>query len=264
MGVGNSDWLALYPHSSVNHLTPIASDHRPILISTCIDQGIHSPFRFEAMWLEDNSIYDIVNNSWKTSVTGSPPHRLASKIKIVKQDLKVWNRNVFGNCFSKAKDIKQKIEVIQHLEKTDSNSLIEKDLLLELDGWLNKADIFWRQRAKERWIKDGDANTRYFHLTTIIHSRYNKINSISSSNNQICYDRPSIGVCFVNFYSRLFKTDFNQNLYPFPDNLENLFVNCFSDQDILTLNAIPSLNEIKSVLFSFADHKSPGPALQEI
>ncbi|KAL3655055.1 hypothetical protein CASFOL_000841 [Castilleja foliolosa] len=157
--VGNSSWITLFPMASVLHLTPIASDHSPILLTTAPESIPRTPFKFENMWFEDNICYDTVDRSWKKPVTGSPPFRLHSKIKNVKADLKEWNTNQFGNCPFKAKEVKDKIAALQYQDKTDINKDLEKNLMMELDTWLNRVDIFWRQKSKDKWLKDGDANT---------------------------------------------------------------------------------------------------------
>ncbi|KAL3618558.1 hypothetical protein CASFOL_037640 [Castilleja foliolosa] len=211
------------------------------------------------MWFDDNSCLDLVRKSWTISTVGSPTFRLVTIIKNVKQDLRIWNRENFGNCFNKAKELKLKLDAMQYLDKTDSNGFITKNLQEELDTWLHRADIYWRQKAKEKWIKDGDANKRYFHLTAVIHSKYNKIDSLLDSNNLITYDRTSIGNSFVNFYSKLFQSDFDHSCPPFPKNLDNLMTTCITSEDNAILTAIPSNDEIKKVLFSFAKFKSPGP-----
>ncbi|KAL3625104.1 hypothetical protein CASFOL_031772 [Castilleja foliolosa] len=160
-GVGNDGWISLYPLALVNHLTPVASDHSPITISTTREPRLPTPFKFEEMWLEDNSCIDTVRKSWNIPSVGSPPFKLVTKIKNAKQDLRIWNKENFGNFFKKANELKLKLDAMQYLDKTDSNGILSKKLQEELDSWLLRADIYWRQKAKEKWIKDGDANTRY-------------------------------------------------------------------------------------------------------
>ncbi|KAL3655175.1 hypothetical protein CASFOL_000961 [Castilleja foliolosa] len=109
---------------------------------------------FEEMWYDDNSCFDVVQKSWKQNVTGSPPFRLTCKIKRVKEDLKVWNRDIFGNCFKRANDINQKISEVRHLDKTDTDGILVQNLLVELDVWLLRAETYWKQKAKEKWIKE--------------------------------------------------------------------------------------------------------------
>ncbi|WOL04676.1 hypothetical protein Cni_G13398 [Canna indica] len=41
----------------------------------------------------------------------------------------------------------------------------------DLDNLYNPEDLYWRQRAKKRWVKEEDHNTRYFHLCASIRRR---------------------------------------------------------------------------------------------
>ena len=56
-----------------------------------------SPFRFENMWLKVEGFKDLIYSWWQgIEVRGSASYRLATKMKEIKQKLKVWNREVFG------------------------------------------------------------------------------------------------------------------------------------------------------------------------
>lgn len=148
-GVGNSDWLNLFPHARVFHLPAISSDHSLILLNTSIDSLCSKPFRFENMWLDDKTCYDTVFTGWKKIVNGSPPFKLHSIIKNVKAALKKWNIDQFGNCHAKIKDIKDQIARFQLLDKTANNLAIDSHLQVELDILLQRSKTFWMQKAKD-------------------------------------------------------------------------------------------------------------------
>lgn len=45
--------------------------------------------------------------------------------------------------------------------------------------WKNE-ELFWKQRSKVQWLKEGDANTRFFHLTTIQRRQRNRVLKIKN------------------------------------------------------------------------------------
>ena len=59
-------------------------------------------FRFENMRLKEEGFKDLIRNWWEGySIRGSYSHILEVKLKSLKQDLKVWNKEVFWNVSTK-------------------------------------------------------------------------------------------------------------------------------------------------------------------
>jgi hypothetical protein len=43
-------------------------------------------------------------------------------------------------------------------------------------------DVYWRQRAKKHWYKDGDKNTKFFHASATTRKKVNRILSLEDEN----------------------------------------------------------------------------------
>ncbi|KAL3622533.1 hypothetical protein CASFOL_033944 [Castilleja foliolosa] len=199
-GPATMDWISLYPNVSVIHMPAIASDHCPILLSlNSVDTKM--PFKFEEMWMEDSSCHSVISDSWNTKILGSPSYILNGKIRVTKDNLKIWNKEHFGNCHSKAKEIKDKIDAVQLLDKTDTNAACENALKMELDDWLHRIDIFWQQKAKDKWLMDGDANTSYNGLSKPYPDNLDNLIGpcIDNLDNSLLSDLPS-PACIKKYY----------------------------------------------------------------
>ena len=93
-------------------------------------------------------------------------------------DLQKWNKEMFGNLFRRKGQIWARLNgVPKKLADGSGKHLIKLEVKLrrELDDVLNQIETFWFQKSRMAAIKDGDRNTRYFHLSTIIRRRYNRI-----------------------------------------------------------------------------------------
>lgn len=63
----------------------------------------------------------------------------------------------------------------------DDTIFAERIAQQDLDLVLKREEILWKDKAKTRWIDEGDANTRCFHRSTIIHRKFNVISSIQQT-----------------------------------------------------------------------------------
>ncbi|XP_077223073.1 uncharacterized protein LOC143856692 [Tasmannia lanceolata] len=96
----NEEWLCSFPISIDNFKNPGPSDHSPILIQLDNKEISNSkrPFRFHMMWLEDLSLFEVVEKAWAIKIKGNPRFRVIKKLKEVKRSIKEWNNNIFGLC----------------------------------------------------------------------------------------------------------------------------------------------------------------------
>ena len=72
--------------------------------------------------------------------------------------------------------------VTKPLILTKENLEYEVALSLELDEWLTKEEMMMKQKSRELWLKEGDMNMRFFHLSTLKRQRKNWITEIKLDN----------------------------------------------------------------------------------
>ncbi|KAG8388292.1 hypothetical protein BUALT_Bualt02G0110400 [Buddleja alternifolia] len=177
--IANQDWTLLYPHAFVHHLPAIFSDHAPILLFTVPDShGNFIPFHFEDMWSRHPFCHQTILESWSVSKQGSPSFQLHSRLKSLCTHLSKWNKKEFGHCQDHIEHVSRLIEDYQAKPQTAYNISMEESLQNELES-LKRVEMMWRQKAIQYWLTDGDANTRFFHLTAVRYGRYNCIHSLT-------------------------------------------------------------------------------------
>lgn len=180
---------------------------------------------------------------------------IMSKIKHTKIALKEWNLKVFGHIQSRICAIKKDIEELQSSPQSCPNIKLEHDAQVVLDELLHRERIMWQEKSKTQWLEEGDANTKIFHLSTIVHRRHNHIIFIRDSNQNRITDVDLIGNAFVEFYSNLFTS----TSLVFDPNFQDLIRPSVTLEHNQILSSSPSIIEVHKALFSMANNKSPGP-----
>ena len=194
----------LFPKARVTHLCATNSDHSPILLDINFeDEKITPPFRFKAMWTKHETSREVEDKDWQLQVGGSQGFKLARKQTNTKNEMKKWNKEHFGNLRERIKELEKKIEEVQGAEPTQENLELEAALSLELDDRLAKESLKWHQKSREIWLKEGDRNSRFFHLTTLVRRRRNFIFDIKQEDGSWILGREAIQEYFKHQFSIL-------------------------------------------------------------
>jgi len=79
----------------------------------------------------------------------------------------------------------EKVKSLDAKERQQSISWVDRIERLEVKKnslWcvapLISIDIYWRQRARQHWIVDGDPNTKFFHQVANMRRKFNAIYKI--------------------------------------------------------------------------------------
>lgn len=69
----------------------------------------------------------------------------------------------------------------------------------------DQGNSFWKQKSRDKWLQDGDRSTKYFHLTTPIRRRNNKIEGLFDHHVQWHTDSGIMKSIAANFFTDLFS-----------------------------------------------------------
>ena len=64
---------------------------------------------------------------------------------------------------------------------------LEKDLLRDLDTVLNQEEEIWALKSRVNWMIQGDRNMAFYHVSTLVRRKRNKIFSIKDSMGEWLY-----------------------------------------------------------------------------
>lgn len=167
-------WRRLYRSARVKHLPHCHSDHCPLLLELeevgAIRLGAR-PFRFEATWMTSPAFEDLLKKEWMRDNTLSFALRELSK-------LQGWNMTTIGNIFKRKKRSELRIGGEQRaLARRMTGYLLslERELKEERSLILRQVELLWLQKSRNEWWKSGDGNTKFFHTSTLIRRRRNKV-----------------------------------------------------------------------------------------
>jgi hypothetical protein len=201
------NWEARFPVTSKKRLPHLYSDHFPILLDCCDCSRRSRPFKFENIWLKADGFVGRVKQWWDSYLfQDTSSFVLACKLKTLKQDLKKWNEEVFGNIERNKRKLFEELQAFDSFE--GSKALVEEEILkkTKIVSKIERCSLLEevRQKSKVLWLKEGDKCTKFFHSIANSNKRYNSIDSLLIGDT-LSSKQTEIGEHVVEFYQKLFS-----------------------------------------------------------
>ena len=181
---------------------------------------------------------------------------LKEKMKNLKLDVKRWNKEVFGNVNQEGELLQNKI---QELDAKDDESVLDefgreerRFLLVEQSRNMFKQEVVLHKKARLKWLKQSDLNTKIFLSSVKWRRMRNRFNGVEV-NSQWCDDKKVVKTKVIEFFEARFVGE--------PETLvrlDNVQFNTIFDEDNELLVGTVSEEEVKNVVWSCDSSKSPG------
>ncbi|XP_030958287.1 uncharacterized protein LOC115980148 [Quercus lobata] len=187
----NCAWSNLYPEATVRHLTRIHSDHCPILLSLekTPELQLPRPFRFQPMWMSHPFFGKLLSGNW------TDQQELEGNLQKFTEVVKRWNKEIFGNIFQRKARIEARLKGIQKaLAYGPSRFLIRLEKQLSEEYWevSQQEEEFWSVKSWYNWLIQGDKNTAFFHTSTLIRRKRNKISCLKDRMGNLVHRKEEI------------------------------------------------------------------------
>ncbi|KAF3668653.1 hypothetical protein FXO38_07989 [Capsicum annuum] len=254
--MANTSWIKCFPEVIITHLPRTKFDHCPLLLTlTPNNQGSNpKPFRFEPMWCNHHTFQDLVHENF------SPDISLFQAINSFQRNATLWNHTVFGNLFKKLRTISARLDGLQKSNHYHSSTFLHKlenDPLYEYEALLKCEEDFWKIKSKISWLIDGDANTAFFHASTLQRRRKNKITELVDDVGQVVRGEEPLTNLIMHHFTKLFTTSQNQSA--------NIHLSPIHANNVIQAEAYQILDtplrdsEIHLAVKGFKPLKAPGP-----
>ncbi|GJX06151.1 RNA-directed DNA polymerase, eukaryota, reverse transcriptase zinc-binding domain protein [Tanacetum coccineum] len=236
--LGNTEFMSKFINSHVVFLPHLTSDHSPaILYLPKIMRNKKKAFRFSNFVADKPEFLNVVQEKWIIDIEGCHMFKLVKKLKALKVHLKKLSWK-YGNIYENVVKGKEKLQEIQgRIDKEPHNSALkqmEAEILRDYNIARQDEEKMFFQRAKIKWLSDGDKNSKYFHTVLKGRAHKSKIEVVKNEN----------GDKFEGIHSI---------------NMDNLKSKTICDKDAEEMIRRISDKEIKEALYDICDNKAPRP-----
>ncbi|KAJ9536686.1 LOW QUALITY PROTEIN: hypothetical protein OSB04_un000159 [Centaurea solstitialis] len=256
--LSNTEFLSRF-RSAFAHFHPWGiSDHSLGVISFSDDVIVHKPgFKFDNVVTLDPRFLSTVREVWQEQVYGSFMHKVLCRLKKLKTPLRKL-RGACGNFSKRVSTIKSELDIVQIACDSEPYNVDLMEDLAHIQLAYQQArldeEMYFAQRAKIKWLNEGDGNTRYFHNAVKERRGKNYIRSVCDLNGNYTFDN-GVEDVFVDHFHTILGTEDGSVC---PDLHHDLFENRLNLSEALHMIRPIQDSEIKDAIFSIGNDKAPG------
>ncbi|TYJ47336.1 hypothetical protein E1A91_A02G182400v1, partial [Gossypium mustelinum] len=189
---------------------------------------------------------------------GSLNGQLTRKLRKLKGALKKWNRdnhNVLENRIVECEDRIKMIDGISDQRVLNEGEMEElKRLNVEFWEAMKFKESLWRQKSRMMWLKEGDANTAFFHRAIKIKAKKKKTIYRMKIGRSWCNDPKELKMKVYDFFKNHFRGSGRNWRMKMELDFKRL-----KESDAKKLEVPFSIEEIRDAIWSCEEIKAPGP-----
>jgi len=254
----SEEWCLRWPNCLQVALLRGISDHNPLQLSVDEENWAPRLSRMLKCWQDMPGYKQFVTDKWKSLlVDGWGGFVLKEKLKLMKSALKEWHLSHSKNIPAKLDSLKARLSVLDGKGEDERLSEVEIEELHGITHELHSlsrvnTSICWQQ-SRLLWLKDGDANSKYFHSVLSSRRKRNSLVSIVENGYVVEGVQPIRNAVFQHFSSH-FKACATER--PDVDNFAFKTLSCAEGGGLIKPF---SLEEVKAAVWDCNSFKSPGP-----
>ncbi|XP_040994390.1 uncharacterized protein LOC121240940 [Juglans microcarpa x Juglans regia] len=206
----NTLCITMFPSIEVSTIASSSSGHYQLLtILNTQTQPVSRKerlFRYEYSWGSNNEGKELISTAWhvQNSIANSS-EGLKFKMLRCKTQLLKWSKTKEKEASDSIKVQQDKIANLQ--ARNTGEAIAEIQQIKRLINWnLEQEEVKWKQMSKQRWLKEGDRNTSYFHKCASQRRKTNTINNIYDGEGHLQNSAQVINQIFQDFFKDLFST----------------------------------------------------------
>ncbi|GMJ13957.1 hypothetical protein HRI_005064900 [Hibiscus trionum] len=189
------------------------SDHCPILLKENSNMSKARTFKWFSHWADDKKYRALVEGICSSNNN----ENICGTLRLIKSASKKWADERRNKDSDSIPVIEERIAVLEAAAISNPGAADASNEIKELRSTLWKKyrteEREWLQKSRVKYFKEGDRNTKFFHLTTSMRSKVNLISEICVDNSLLT-DTEKIKAAFVEFYRSGFN---NVNTVPIAD-----------------------------------------------
>ncbi|XP_069150536.1 uncharacterized protein [Solanum lycopersicum] len=228
-GVVNDNWLDKMPSTNITHLPSVGSDHCPLLMEC-----------------------------WKKTAVGNPMWILHTKMKRLTNTLREWSKKEYGDIFEKVKQYEKGVKEAED-NYIMNNSQENREKLYASNAqyikYLKLEHAILQQKTQLHWLKEGDANSKYFHAVIRGKRKRMFIHKIMDEKGGWIQGEDHIARETCDYYKNIFNGS--------ADKINEEHLHCIprlvTKEQNSVLERIPNEEELRKVVMNMNPHSAPGP-----
>ncbi|KAL6211599.1 hypothetical protein ACLB2K_016822 [Fragaria x ananassa] len=183
--------------------------------------------------------------------------QLCRKIKDLGKSLLTWDRAVFKGRRRELEEVRLAMQTLLQKPHNDSDQSEKLQLCQRLNELMSIDEVYWRQRSRAIWLKDGDRNSKFFHKSASNRRKKNKLKGLYDRQGVWQNTPQGIEEVVISYFQDLFARQ-EPDLVAQNTVLQTIQPRVTSEMN-QTLLAPYSMEEVKVALFQMHPSKAPGP-----